>query len=773
MVGGDTLASKLLLPLDSDWPAFECELEFTRRAGNSGFNVNIPTKVGECPLLFDPTGTSGAFLGSRAKGVQMKTGTPLVTGERATIRFDIRHQQTADHVSVALNGAAIGEWTGDRTEISYSYREGFPHDRRVSLWIHPGGNEFVFHRIRVRMLDGGTAESLRPVPSNQPVAPAKKELPSIFKNSIGMEFVIVPKGKSWLGGGKDKLGDKEVEIPADFYLGKYHVTQDEWEKVMEDNPSYYSRNGAGKDEVKDVSDADLKRFPVDRVTWDACQIFVARLNKMEKDTGWVYRLPKEAEWEYACRGGPMSDRLDSAFDFYFAQPTNAVGTRANLNTGTVENPVMLGRTCKVGSYEPNALGLHDMHGNLHVWCDDAAKTFDGADGYALRGGAWNGPAEFCRAASRTTRVPSNQSQSTGLRLARVPSGTPSPAAMTPDSTVVQALRELVAAKDSERDQVKQSVLDGQLNKLDLVYAELDATEARIQLTQAEQNVVANLAAFRRMVAFREQERELILEQLKAGTVKEDVLERTDSGLADARGRLNKAIAEAPSSAFFTDADAKRIAALPAAEQVEEVRKELVKRNPSFDGKVEHKIEAGVVTELKLITDEIIDISPVRALQGLVSLKLSATPLPGRRGKLSDISPLRGLPLTHLDLGCTEVTNIEVVREMPLKDLSLDRVPVADLSPLTGKVLKSLHFGGTKVKSLSDVPIASSEVIHCHLPQISDKAELQRWGVRFLDLWGVPATVDPERLRELKPPLSRVNGKPLEEFLKEVAPPKAS
>lgn len=160
----DQFASKLILPLDSDWSAYECELEFTRRAGNSGFNVNLPTKTGECPLLFDPTGNSGAFFGSRAKGVQLKTGTQLVTGERTTISFGIRRQQAVDHVSVALNGVAIGEWTGDRTEISYSYREGFPHDRRVSLWIHPGGNEFVFHRIRVRTLDGCIAETLRVVP---------------------------------------------------------------------------------------------------------------------------------------------------------------------------------------------------------------------------------------------------------------------------------------------------------------------------------------------------------------------------------------------------------------------------------------------------------------------------------------------------------------------------------------------------------------------------------------------------------------------------------
>jgi uncharacterized protein (TIGR03067 family) len=120
-------------------------------------------------------------------------------------------------------------------------------------------------------------------------------LPPTFKNGLGMEFVIVPKGKSWLGGGKDKLGDKEVEINADFYLGKYEVTQEEWQKVMGENPSYFSRTGEGKDAVKDIPDADLKRFPVEMVSWDQCQLFVAKLNKQEKETGWVYRLPTADE----------------------------------------------------------------------------------------------------------------------------------------------------------------------------------------------------------------------------------------------------------------------------------------------------------------------------------------------------------------------------------------------------------------------------------------------------------------------------------------------
>ena len=104
-------------------------------------------------------------------------------------------------------------------------------------------------------------------------------------------------------------GDKEVEIAQDFYLGKYEVTQEEWEKVMGVNPSYFQRTGAGENAVKDITDEELKRFPVEQVSWDDAQLFLEALNKREKEAGWVYRLPKEAEWEYACRGGPTDRQV--------------------------------------------------------------------------------------------------------------------------------------------------------------------------------------------------------------------------------------------------------------------------------------------------------------------------------------------------------------------------------------------------------------------------------------------------------------------------------
>jgi eukaryotic-like serine/threonine-protein kinase len=264
---------------------------------------------------------------------------------------------------------------------------------------------------------GGDADSKSAAGVITPNGP----LSATFKNSIGMEFVKVPKGTAWLGGGSGQQRNTKVEIEQDFYLGKYEVTQEEWEAITGLAPSYFSRTGPGADAVKDISDADLKRFPVEQVSWEDCQLFIERLNKKEQDTGRVYRLPKEAEWEYACRGA--GDKLDSAFDFYFSRPTNTLlPDQANF-----EFPTALKRTTKVGSYDANMLGLHDMHGNVWEWCDDEEKVAEGASIRAYRGGSWLYDAAICRAAFRGAGDPASRTGGNGFRLALSPSGVSEPA----------------------------------------------------------------------------------------------------------------------------------------------------------------------------------------------------------------------------------------------------------------------------------------------------------------------------------------------------------
>jgi serine/threonine protein kinase len=235
-----------------------------------------------------------------------------------------------------------------------------------------------------------------------------------FTNGLMMEFVLIPKGKFLMGGGGGTVGANEEEIPYDFYLGTYEVTQEQWRAVTGVNPSYFSREGPGKNAVKDIPDAELKRFPVENVSWNDAQVFLEGLNARDTAPGWVYRLPKDKEWEYACRGGPTSSTFEYGFDFYFAKPTHQLlPGQANF-----EHAGGLQRPCKVGAYQPNRLGLYDMHGNVWEWCAD---NYDDAT-RVRRGGGWSRHAGTCRAAYRSGYAPRYRDGRLGLRLARVPSG---------------------------------------------------------------------------------------------------------------------------------------------------------------------------------------------------------------------------------------------------------------------------------------------------------------------------------------------------------------
>ena len=250
------------------------------------------------------------------------------------------------------------------------------------------------------------------------------EPPQPKDGPLGMKFVPLPKGTFYMGW--DSKGKKatKTEVKEDFEIGVYTVTQGQWQELMGKNPSYFSRDGGGKDEVKDIKDEDLKQFPVERVSWDDVQEFIKKLNEQEKGKGWSYRLPTEAEWEYACRGGATSEE-ECSYDFYFDKPTNDLSSeQANFNGnfpgGNAPKGQYLDRTTRVGAYPPNKLGLCDMHGNVFQWCNDLFAP--GASDRVSRGGSWGNGGSSCWAAIRNGNAPTVRSFGIGVRLARVPSG---------------------------------------------------------------------------------------------------------------------------------------------------------------------------------------------------------------------------------------------------------------------------------------------------------------------------------------------------------------
>jgi formylglycine-generating enzyme required for sulfatase activity len=371
---------------DSAWTDYDFSVEAKRTALNDGFGlfVRAPEKlVGAGEFVLGGFFNREHYVGTRGSKVARKEPGAIKTGEWYTALVRVR----GNRIQCLLNGVKLFDMEHQFLPAGY-----------VGLvsWQSP----FRFRNIKVTAPDGKVL--LEGLP----------ELPSTYKNSLAIEFVLVPKGKSWLGGAGGKPGDKEIEFHEDFYLGKYQVTQEEWGKVMGKNPSHFSRSGGGKDAVKDISDADLKRFPVEMVSWDDCRMFIDRLNEKCKEGGWTYRLPTTKEWEYACRCGPLTDRSLSAFDFYLDKPRHDLVEQANFND-------ILHRTCKVGSYRPNRLGLFDMHGNVWQWCDDTEGLVD--DRFAM-GGSWAREADCSRAARRDTAIRSLRQNQVGLRLARVPVG---------------------------------------------------------------------------------------------------------------------------------------------------------------------------------------------------------------------------------------------------------------------------------------------------------------------------------------------------------------
>jgi formylglycine-generating enzyme required for sulfatase activity len=240
----------------------------------------------------------------------------------------------------------------------------------------------------------------------------------LFGKSIDLEMIAIPGGKFWMGspdgvGGDDERPRHEVTI-APFFMGKYPITQAQYQAVMEKNPSRFKGENR----------------PVEKVTWHDAIAFCQQLSKIgvhgvSPSENRQFRLPSEAEWEYACRSG-----TETAFYFGETISTEQANYDGNYTYGSGKKGKYREQTTDVGSFPRNEFGLYDMHGNVWEWCADHwHSNYNGApiDGSAwvknadedtrlLRGGSWYLHPDCCRSASRDHYSPDRQSYRIGFRV---------------------------------------------------------------------------------------------------------------------------------------------------------------------------------------------------------------------------------------------------------------------------------------------------------------------------------------------------------------------
>jgi formylglycine-generating enzyme required for sulfatase activity len=246
-----------------------------------------------------------------------------------------------------------------------------------------------------------------------------KKLAVDLGGGVKIEMVLIPAGEFLMG---SPVSDKDarpnekpqhrVRITKPFYLGKYLVTQEQWEAIMGKKPSQFKG----------------PKNPVEHVSWDDCQQFLGKLNAKSAAGRGKFQLPTEAQWEYACRAGNTKR-------YCFGNEESALGKCAWYDANSGARPNENCKTHPVGVKKPNAWGLYDVHGNVWEWCADwydehedyyAASPTDDPNGPAtgstrvIRGGSYVHDAKDCRSAARGNYTHEVRVNYLGLRVAMVP-----------------------------------------------------------------------------------------------------------------------------------------------------------------------------------------------------------------------------------------------------------------------------------------------------------------------------------------------------------------
>ncbi len=345
---------------------------------------------------------------------------PIGTKDLATINFERgSYPETIDIEAVITNKGKEGNKETDKHigEKTLAYISSFLHKTYkpkvivatgitglvllvLMLLIKPGTN--VKEEVKAHIAALEKAKQEEAAKGKQVgLVKSKQEEEAMFA-AIEKEMVLVPAGKFMMGSpvSETDRGNREtqyeVTLTKPFYMGKYEVTQDQWEGIMGNNPS--SRTKGAK-------------LPVTDVSWEDCQEFIKKLNAKTNNG---YRLPTEAEWEYACRAGTST---------VYSFGDSLTKSDANIGGGIIK---------AVGSYKPNAFGLFDMHGNVWECCEDwfgdypAGLVIDpkgpatGTSPRVVRGGSFDSPVSLARSSMRGVCTPADRVFSQGFRLARSP-----------------------------------------------------------------------------------------------------------------------------------------------------------------------------------------------------------------------------------------------------------------------------------------------------------------------------------------------------------------